>query len=85
LYFETENLEAAQARLKLSGAKFIHEIEEQPWGQRAMRLYDLDGHIIEIGESMGSSILRLHEQGLSMQEIVKKTGMPNEFVEAALH
>lgn len=85
LYFETENLEAAQKRLKLAGVEFIHEIEEQSWGQRVMRLYDLDGHIIEIGESMESSILRLHELGLSMEEIVKKTGMPNEFVEETLH
>ena len=85
LYFETENINAAQERLKLAGAEFIHEIEEQPWGQRVMRLSDPDGHIIEIGESMGSSILRLHEQGLSMEEIIKKTGMPKEFVEKALH
>jgi catechol 2,3-dioxygenase-like lactoylglutathione lyase family enzyme len=85
LYFETENLEAAQARLKLSGADFIHEVEEQPWGQRVMRLYDLDGHILEIGESMESAILQLHGQGLSMEEIVKKTGMQKEFVEESLH
>ena len=80
-----KDLEAAQARLKQSGAEFIHEIEEQPWGQRVMRLYDLDGHILEIGESMGSAILRLHEQGLSVEEIMKKTGMPKEFVEEVLH
>ena len=85
LYFEAENLEAVQARLKRSGAEFIHEIDEQPWGQRVMRLYDLDGHILEIGESMESAILRLHEQGLSVQEIVKKTGMPKEFVEGVQH
>jgi catechol 2,3-dioxygenase-like lactoylglutathione lyase family enzyme len=85
LYFETENIEAAQARLRLSGADFIHEVKEQPWGQRAMRLYDLDGHILEIGESMESAVRRLHEQGLTAEEIVKKTGMPKEFVEGALH
>ncbi len=85
LYFETENLDEAQARLKLSGAVFIHEIEEQTWGQRAMRLYDLDGHIIEIGERMESSVLRLYEQGLSTEAIMKKTGMPKEFVEGVQH
>jgi len=84
LYFETNEMEAAQARLKQSGAEFIHEIKEQPWGQRAMRLYDLDGHILEIGESMESAIVRLHDQGLSVDEIVKKTGMPKEIVEGAV-
>ena len=84
LYFETNEMEAAQARLKQSGAEFIHEIKEQPWGQRAMRLYDLDGHILEIGESMESAIVQLHDQGLSVDEIVKKTGMPKEIVEGAV-
>ena len=84
LYFETNEMEAAQARLKQSGAEFIHEIKEQPWGQRAMRLYDLDGHILEIGESMESAIVQLQDQGLSVDEIVKKTGMPKEFVEGAV-
>ncbi len=85
LYFEAENLDMAQERLKLAGVNFIHEIEEQPWGQRVMRLYDLDGHILEIGESMESSILQLHEQDLSMEEIVKKTGMSTEYVEGLLN
>jgi uncharacterized glyoxalase superfamily protein PhnB len=85
LYFETTDTETVQERLKRSGAKFIHEIREQPWGQRVMRLYDLDGHILEIGESMESAVERLHEQGLSVEELVKKTGMPKEFVEGALH
>jgi uncharacterized glyoxalase superfamily protein PhnB len=80
LYFETDEIEAVQERLKQSGAEFIHEIKEHPWGQRAMRLYDRDGHILEIGESMGSAILRLQGQGLSVEEIIKKTGMPKKFV-----
>ena len=84
LYFETNETEAVQNRLKQSGAKFIHEIKEQPWGQRVMRLYDLDGHILEIGESMESAIVRLHDQGLSVDELMKKTGMTKEFVEGAL-
>jgi catechol 2,3-dioxygenase-like lactoylglutathione lyase family enzyme len=64
LYFEADEIEEAQARLKQSGVEFIHEIKEHLWGQPGMHLYDLDGHIIEIGESMGSTILRLHGQGL---------------------
>jgi catechol 2,3-dioxygenase-like lactoylglutathione lyase family enzyme len=84
LYFETENITAAQARLKQFGVVFIHEIEEQPWGQLAMRLYDPDGHMIEIGERMESTVLRLYEQDLSLEAIMKKTGMPKEFVEGTL-
>jgi catechol 2,3-dioxygenase-like lactoylglutathione lyase family enzyme len=85
LYFETDDLEEAQARLKQSGTVFIHEIIEQPWGQRGMRLYDLDGHILEIGESMEAAVQRLNAQGMSMEEIMNKTGMPKGFVEGTLH
>ncbi len=46
LYFETDDLEAALERLKQAGVEFIHEIREEPWGQRVMRLYDPDGHIV---------------------------------------
>jgi catechol 2,3-dioxygenase-like lactoylglutathione lyase family enzyme len=84
LYFEAENLYAAQERLKLVGVNFIHEVEEQPWGQLVMRLYDPDGHMIEIGERMESTVLRLYEQGRSLEAIMKKTGMAKEFVEGTL-
>jgi catechol 2,3-dioxygenase-like lactoylglutathione lyase family enzyme len=52
LYFETDEIETIQQRLKQAGIEFIHEIQLQPWGQRVMRLYDPDGHIVEIGEPM---------------------------------
>jgi len=83
LYFETDELEAVQARLEQQGAAFIHPVIEQPWGQRCMRLYDPDGHVLEIGESMEAAVIRLHEQGLSIEEITQRTGMPREFVEGA--
>ncbi len=52
LYFETDEIEAAYQRLIQAGAEFIHAVREEPWGQRVMRLYDPDGHIVEIGEPM---------------------------------
>ena len=54
LYFETDDLEAAQTRLTEAGAESIHPVREQPWGQRVLRCYDPDGHIVEVGESMAT-------------------------------
>ena len=51
LYFETNELEAAFARLK-SKVRLIHPIERQAWGQLVFRFYDPDGHVIEIGEPL---------------------------------
>jgi len=81
LYFETDELENILKRLVENSIDIIHKIQEHPWGQRAMRFYDPDGHIIEIGEPMENVILRFHEQRLSFEDISKRTSMPIKFVE----
>ncbi|MEJ2544009.1 MAG: VOC family protein [Calditrichaceae bacterium] len=80
LYFETDELEIMLKRLVENSIEFIHKILEHPWGQRAMRVYDPDGHIIEIGEPMELVIKRFHNKGFSADEICKKTYMPKDIV-----
>jgi catechol 2,3-dioxygenase-like lactoylglutathione lyase family enzyme len=84
LYFETDALEAFQQRLADAGAEFVHPVIEQPWAQRVLRVYDPDGHVVEIGETMEAVVVRLHQQGLSVAAIHQRTGMPVPFVESAL-
>jgi predicted enzyme related to lactoylglutathione lyase len=50
LFFETDRLEAEFERLRDLGCRCLHGIEALPW-QRLFRIFDPDGHIIEIGES----------------------------------
>ncbi|HUW63372.1 MAG TPA: VOC family protein [Spirochaetia bacterium] len=85
LYFETDRLEEAFLKLKNEKVTFIHEILEQPWGQRVMRFYDLDFHMIEIGETMESVVARLYKMGLTIEEICKKSSMPVDFVEKTVN
>lgn len=49
LYFEERDIEACFSRLK-DRVTLIHGLREQLWGQRVFRFYDLDGHVVEIGE-----------------------------------
>ncbi len=84
LYFETDEIESIYQRLRAAGVEFIEAIQEQPWGQRAMRLYDPDGHIIEIGEPMETAVQRFQRQGWSIERIAEKTGMPHEFIQGAI-
>ena len=84
LTFGTDEIEGDYQRLKQGAVEFIHGIQEQPWGQRVMRLYDPDGHIVEIGEAMEAVVRHLHGQGLSIEQIGKKTAMPREFIEGAV-
>jgi predicted enzyme related to lactoylglutathione lyase len=48
LYFEAGDLETEYQKLVQAGVKVIHGIVQVPW-QKLFRVYDPDGHIIEIG------------------------------------
>ncbi len=85
LYFEEDDLDTIIEKLKEDDSvEFIHGIKEQPWGQRVIRFYDPDMHIIEVGESMESVARRFLRKGLSVEETAKRILMPEEFVKQCL-
>ncbi|NDJ75992.1 MAG: glyoxalase [Chloroflexi bacterium] len=81
LYFETEDLDAAWARLEAAQVTVVHPIKTQPWAQRALRVCDPDGHIIEIAEPMPVVIQRLLGEGLSEEQVSERTSMPLPIVQ----
>ena len=82
LYFEAEDLDKWNEKLKkINELEFIHEIKEYPWGQRVIRFYDFDKHVIEVAESMESVVKRFLKQGMSVEEAAKRSMFPIEFVE----
>jgi len=83
-YFETDEIEAVEQRLQAARVEFIHPVIEQPWGERVLRVYDPDGHILEIGESLEAAARRFHHNGKTIEWIIEKIGMPREFVEQAV-
>jgi catechol 2,3-dioxygenase-like lactoylglutathione lyase family enzyme len=80
LYFETENLQEVYEELKGRGTHFLHEIHEEPWGQRTIRFFDPDNHLIEVGKSMRLFVTRFYELGLSLEEVSARTSVPAEEV-----
>ena len=44
-------------------------VKEHSWGQRVVRFYDPDGHLIEVGESMRQVVHRFLAQGLTVAEV----------------
>ena len=70
IYFEVENLDEIFDEMKsISGLQWVHEIKEYPWGQRDIRIYDPDKHIVEIAEDMNTVIKRFFSQGMSSEEV----------------
>jgi catechol 2,3-dioxygenase-like lactoylglutathione lyase family enzyme len=80
LYFETEDLPAIFETLKNKGVKFLHQIHEERWGQRTIRFFDPDNHLLEIGESMWLFVHRFYDQGLTPEQISMRTSVPVEEV-----
>ena len=80
LCFETEDLDQTWNRASESGAKVIHPVLEQPWGQRVFRMVDPDGHIFSVAEPLTALVRRLLDQGLSIEEVAERTAIPPEVV-----
>jgi catechol 2,3-dioxygenase-like lactoylglutathione lyase family enzyme len=81
LYFEEENFDEFEAHLSaFSDIVYVHKAKEYPWGQRVLRFYDPDHHIIEVGESMESVFKRFHGEGMTVDEVAARTQHPVEFV-----
>ena len=81
VYFEVEDLDKVYEELKgIPDLQWVHELKEYPWGQRDIRLYDPDKHIVEIAEDMGVVIKRFLKEGMSLEEVASRTMYPVEFV-----
>ena len=52
--------------------EFLGGVIEHDWGQRVIRFYDLDGHLIEVGEEMKMVIERFISDGMSLEEVSKR-------------
>lgn len=80
LYFEEDALDAFIDTLRAFDAELVHPLTEYPWGQRVVRFYDPDRHIVEVGESMATVVRRFLAQGMSVEQTAEITQHPVEFV-----
>lgn len=81
LGFEVDDISAFVSKLeKLPSVQIMHQIKEHPWGRWAIRLYDPDGHVVEVGESMQVVVKRFLANGLSVKDVSLKTEFPEEYV-----
>ena len=73
LCFEEEDFDGFLNKLKeYPDIEYLGEVIEHSWGQRVIRFYDLDGHIIEVGEDMKMVIKRFLASGMTMEEVSVK-------------
>ena len=73
LAFETRDFDGFLEKLEqYPGIERLGAVVEHSWGQRVVRFYDPDGHIIEVGEDMKMVIKRFLSTGMTMEEVSVK-------------
>ena len=73
LCFEEADFDGFLRKLsKYPGVARLGDVVEHGWGQRVVRFYDPDGHLIEVGEEMKMVVNRFLASGMSMAEVSKR-------------
>ncbi|BCN32591.1 VOC family protein [Anaeromicropila herbilytica] len=83
LYFEENDIDGFLTKLENSDfpIEYLNKCIEHDWGQRVIRIYDPDRHVIEIGESLEYVARRYLKTGMTVEQVAKKTQLPLSQVE----
>ena len=84
LYFEEDDFDKFTDKLKEYDIEYVHPIMEHSWGQRVVRFYDPDKHIIEVGENMKVVCKRFLDSGMTPEQVAKRMDVPMKFVNACM-
>ena len=85
IYFEVEDIDLFMNKLDTCDSiRFVHPLIEHDWGQRVVRFYDPDGHIIEVGENIEMVVRRFIKSGLSTKETAIRMDVPEDFIITSL-
>lgn len=80
LYFEEENFDAFLNELSKMKIEYVRPVFEHRWGQRVVRFFDPDRHVIEVGESMKTVCRRFLDGGMTEEEAAERMDVPVSYV-----
>lgn len=84
LYFEEDDFDAFAEKLKKFPVEYVHPVKEHSWGQRVVRFYDPDKHIIEVGENIKTVCRRFLSSGMTPEQTAQRMDVPLKFVHACM-
>lgn len=84
LYFEEDDFNQFTDRLKGWDIEYVHPVIEHSWGQRVVRFYDPDRHIIEVGENMKTVCRRFLNSGMTPEQVAERMDVPMKFINACM-
>lgn len=82
LYFVENDMDEFLKKLETSSFEIsiVHPLIEHDWGQRVIRIYDPDRHVIEIGEDLDYVARRFLRNGMTVTETALKTQLPEDYI-----
>ena len=84
IYFEEDDFDRFAEKLKHLEVDYVHPVIEHRWGQRVVRFYDPDHHIIEVGENIKFVCKRFAAGGMTIEQVAERMDVPLEFVKYSL-
>ena len=85
LYFEEDDFDDfIQKMNRLKDIHYVHPVVEHSWGQRAVRFYDPDKHIIEVGENIIMVVRGFLNRGLSVEETAVRMDVSIDYIKSCL-
>ena len=60
--------------------EYVRTVFEHRWGQRVVRFFDPDRHVIEVGESMKTVCRRFLDGGMTEEEAAERMDVPVSYV-----
>ena len=84
IYFEEDEFDSFANKLKNLDINYVHPVKEHSWGQRVVRFYDPDCHIIEVGENIKTVCKRFLESGMTPEQTAERMDVPLKFVKGCI-
>lgn len=84
LYFEEQELDQFLLKLDAMHVEYVRRLIEHRWGQRAVRFYDPDHHMIEVAETLATVAKRFVDSGMTLAQVAVRMDVPEEYVLACL-
>ncbi|MDD3339320.1 MAG: VOC family protein [Lachnospiraceae bacterium] len=84
IYFEEDDFDNFAKKLEKCDVQYVHSIKEHAWGQRVVRFYDPDWHIIEVGENIKVVCRRFLDSGMTPEQVAERMDVPMKFVSGCM-
>lgn len=84
LYFEVPDIDKFYKKLQVANIDYVHELLEHNWGQRVVRFYDPNHHIIEVAEDISMVVKRFFHNGMTVEQVAERMDVPIDYVKECL-